>query len=225
MRSPRVGKPPIEQHIIGDYKPELSLNQFHQFYEADLAECRPEAEEMLLRRTGEVFLKCCDGDSETLKLKRKAERKQGSVFIDSVVETKPCHYVYSVCAQQACLVDQAELQDISSSDQSAVEEQHAEDETQSSISEEEDEEYEPPQQGPVEVEVKKETAERKQPSDQKSAEISPSEQLELKEKVREMFYHGYNAYLNHAYPQVIPPFFSPFLLLSDSLPPLPPSLV
>lgn len=34
------------------------------------------------------------------------------------------------------------------------------------------------------------------------AEVSPEEQLQLREKARDMFYHAYDSYMQNAYPEV-----------------------
>jgi hypothetical protein len=34
------------------------------------------------------------------------------------------------------------------------------------------------------------------------AEVSPAEQAELRERARQMFYHGYDSYMNNAFPEV-----------------------
>jgi hypothetical protein len=98
-RSPRVGKPPIERYHIGNYQEDRSLHKFHQFYESNVTECRPEGQHNFIRRTGDVFLKCCDSDPQSTKMRRKADRKTGATFIDAVLETKPCHYVFYVCSK------------------------------------------------------------------------------------------------------------------------------
>jgi hypothetical protein len=37
------------------------------------------------------------------------------------------------------------------------------------------------------------------------AEVGPAEQAELRERARQMFYHGYDSYMNNAFPEVRSP--------------------
>jgi hypothetical protein len=205
-RSPRVGKPPIERYHIGNYQPDRSLHKFHQFYESNVTECLPEGQEKLLRRTGDVFLKCCDSDPQAVKVRRKADRKTGAVFIDSVLETKPCHYVFYVCAQSVCTEE-------SSSDLSmesvSLEVEGGVSDSRLPASDRLDPALETLAQFPEKIEIplppekqSKRTTRKESSSGVHPTEITPKEQLRLREKVREMFYHGYDSYLRHAYPQV-----------------------
>jgi hypothetical protein len=132
-------------------------------------------------------------------MRRKADRKTGATFIDAVLETKPCHYVFYVCAQSSCVEENMDPPMVDLKDRvSAVGEPQVEEPREDS---------ERPQSQEVQMDSLEKEAEgeiKKEPSSggQPITEISPKEQLRLREQVREMFYHGYDSYLKYAFPQV-----------------------
>lgn len=153
-------------------------------------------------------MKCCQNDVEEIKIRRKAERKSGPTFIDTVIETRPCHYVYTVCALSACIDDTSPIAE--NQENRAKELEHQQNSPQSVVSNEktvaENENERESSEDVEEIEANTEEevviVNQRSNSDKKISEISDIDQLLLREKVREMFYHGYDSYMKYAFPQV-----------------------
>lgn len=189
------------ENQIGSFVPEES-GERHHIYRSEKADCiSDEKMGTMTHRYAEVTLECCEETGRHIPFPEVANEAGGTV-ISEVREPVPCSYYVTICSEKLC--DPTKTSKSSSSTQ--------EKSTSSS-----------PSQtgslgvgsGPVTLDVNDHggggthITQASFPMDsiflQKQANI-PSipdlgEQGEAREKVREMFYHGYDSYIANAFPE------------------------
>lgn len=197
---------------VGDFVEEVSSDDrqtFSQTYQHSEPNCQAKGSDELTRRSATVAVKCCLVDHSNKKRRLKGDTKHGT-FIEKVEESSPCNYLLSVCSELVCSSEMKEsvrrqLERSAPKDiVYTVEEPH----TQSKVRQgtlkstaaappdkERDSHYHDKAESSVASIQYSFTSANSQP-------VSRAEQEQLKDRVKDMFYHGYNSYMDHAYPEV-----------------------
>jgi len=198
----RRNKEPSEVNHIGDYISNGS-NELDHFYESPTAECIPPDSDIAIKRSAAVSIHCCRYKDRNHKHKRVDTRL--GTFIDDVEETDPCHYKLEICSELVC--DRARLKEL---DDARDRERRSK--------------YPPKpppsiqdviRMNPLPLPTEEQSAgnSKAEPASHTTSRVlnasqvphispvSEQEQMELRERVRSMFYHGYDSYMKHAFPK------------------------
>ena len=200
---------PAAINAVGEFKGETvtESDSVTQTYQHKLADCQIEGSEEKVRRTATVNIYCCMVDHSSPSNKKrlsKSDNKHGT-FIEHVEETTPCNYLLKVCSELICTEEMKE----NIQKQMERNQQHTK---QTNHQTGKGKSHSKAQKGNLQEKANPPPAEESilptKPNFQYSftaennGPVSREEQKELKNRVKDMFYHGYNSYMDNAYPEV-----------------------
>ena len=191
---------------VGEYKGEIRTDQqsWSQTYQHAESDCQAEgSDDDLIRRTATVNINCCLVDhSSTRKKRMKAADIKHGTFIERVEEASPCNYLLTVCSELTCTEEMKESVRVQMQRNAPkdVNYKAVKEPSQSKTQKGKLKEKANQEETWVSATTKPNfqysfTAENNKP-------VTREEQEELKNRVKEMFYHGYNSYMDNAYPEV-----------------------
>lgn len=202
---------------LGDFMEEESSVD-HQIFRNIEADCLADSGEYLYRYV-EVTLICCDGmeghKPGSPQHNQQLKKQNELAFIESVVEPTPCSYYLRVCTNLIC--SNTKKYDISSKPsnqppplivpiQNLNQNVFLQKKIKSKMEllKEKDKEKRKLKTNKIINNLAVSSSELKNRDNIKLAKqtniLTKGKQLELVEKVKEMFYHGYNSYMDNAFP-------------------------
>jgi hypothetical protein len=204
---------PAIVHPVGDYKGELQLDSetWSQTHQHDEPDCEIEGSTDIVRRTATVQINCCivDHSNPSKKLRRNTGDVLHSTFIESVTESSPCNYLVTVCTELTC--SEETKADIQKQIERNPQQNALYHNIQRAPSAQKKEKVKTRDRSRVQPKDKKPKEEGEMPSSpdfkysftsENNKPVSKDEQEDLKNRVKEMFYHGYNSYMDNAFPAV-----------------------
>ena len=193
---------PVVVNAVGTFQGETHTDSesWSQTYQHTVADCEVEESGEKIRRTATAHIKCCivDWSSNNRKRRFKSDVKHDT-FIELVEEISPCNYQLTVCSELTCSEEMKEKVRLQ-------QERSKPRDIKYNVA---DEKSRKKQKVAVKTEMspKSDTPTKKLEfqhsfTAEYNNHVTLSEQDELKNKVKEMFYHGYNSYMDNAFPQV-----------------------
>ena len=180
------------ENLLGKYQ-EIESGLTHQIYRNAVADCLTPKGEMLNRYV-EVELKCC-GHNEISKYQRlRGIQANTAIFISSVEEKVTCSYYMTVCVEAMC--DNSQTNPDSKVPKAVTEKKQRVDSSKfptATLSDRGPSVSTPTLSKPPALYAME--ANLHQGMTREHQEI-------LKNRVKDMFYHGYRAYMDHGLPQV-----------------------
>jgi mannosidase alpha-like ER degradation enhancer 2 len=193
---------------LGKYRKENSRDVFHQYFAETKKDCDPDidvhgkgSQQRSIARTADVDIHCCPTQHmlQHAKLKTTGPSIEHTTFIDQVIENRKCHYEILVCSSLVCR-DQpyqpVNQKDVGVNERSRIE-------TSTTPRAEENSNSNPKQENVEQEALNEETPEqsikreKQLPTSERLRKLDRAKQLN---RVRELFTHGYDNYMAHAFP-------------------------
>lgn len=182
-----------QEYDLGTFASLISLpdGKVTQIYRSDVATCDTSGE-LITRRT-DVNIYCCTID-ESFRGRQKRDIKHGT-FIENVREAVDCHYEINVCTVHLCSKSHIDAVASAARVPAPPVSSTSRQKTQESIAKRisASHAHSSPPSAP-------QTPQRPPRTPSKQIHIDETMQKQLLERVRNMFYHGYDSYMKYAFP-------------------------
>lgn len=216
------------ENDLGTFVPSSSTSHFH-IYESNSKSCASgSGSDILMKRRTKVLVKCCDSTviQSYQHFSSEMYNSKHRTFIDVVYEPSPCSYVMEVCSELLCVPPAGDAnmgaKDLATDDDEESDEiTDSDPDSKSTSVSQKSKAIVPASQASSNSNHKNTKIKRKtgavnghrgplfgystQSFSQQQLQansISPEAQLEIRERVRKMFFHGYKSYIDHAFPMV-----------------------